>query len=122
MGGSNTAITFALYALLVYLGAHYNLAMVTTYILGIGLGFALNRLWTFNDNENPSEAPQDKQKSGRIQFGQYVIVYALIFVVSLAILNLLVQIFSIHPIPSQLVAVGVSTICSYFLQKKWVFS
>jgi len=117
-GGSNTVITFALYALMVNSGLNYNLSLVVSYVTGIALGFLFNRLWTFANTENLAK-PNGKSTS--TQFVRYLLVYGLIFMVNFLILNLLVQAFKLNPILSQLVAVGVSTVCSYLLQKSWVF-
>lgn len=124
VGGANTAITFALYALLVKQGLNYNLAMTSTYVMGIVLGFSLNRIWTFSHNDGTGHDSEidPNSKSARTQFSQYLLVYLLIYVVNFLILNLLVQAFGLHPIVSQLIAVGVSTVCSFFLQKSWVFN
>ena len=127
-GGTNTAVTFALYALLVTNGLNYNLAMTTTYLLGIVLGFLANRLWTFsndkiggNQRETNERYGEMLVKSASIQFMQYLFVYMLIFIVNFLTLNLLVQALKLNPILAQLFAVSVSTVCSYFLQKSWVF-
>lgn len=122
-GGSNTAITFALYALLVEQDVDYNLALTITYVLGIALGFLINRLWTFTSIDNGLEENtlNSNQQSVSSQFGRYILVYLFIFVVNLLTLNLLVQLFGLNPIVSQLFAIGLSTVCSYFLQKSWVF-
>ena len=123
MGGINTAVTFGLYAILVKLGVYYNLAMTVTYFLGIVLGFLMNRLWTFSDNGSADTEPASTSitKSANTQFVQYLMVYLLVFVVNFLILNLLVQVFELGPILSQLIAVAISTVCSYALQKFWVF-
>ena len=123
-GGSNTAITFALYALLVHKGVDYNLSLALTYAIGIVLGFLINRMWTFASHENISEQDlvRTSQKSTRKQFGRYVLSYLLIFLVNFLSLNLLVQAFKLNPIVAQLFAIAVSTVCSYFLQKSWVFN
>lgn len=122
-GGSNTAITFTLYALLVHNGINYNLALAVTYVLGIVLGFLINRVWTFASNgaDSSESILGSEQKPVHTQFGLYILVYALIFVVNFSILNLLVQAFQLDPIISQLFAIAVSTVCSYVLQKSWVF-
>jgi len=122
-GGSNTAITFALYALLVIYGVNYNLSLTITYVLGIVLGFLINRMWTFasEGNRKGETTSQSNPKSTSTQFFQYLLVYGLIFIVNFLILNMLVQVFTLNPIVSQLIGVAASTVCSYFLQRAWVF-
>lgn len=122
-GGSNTAITFALYALMVSRGVDYNLALAIVYVVGITLGFLANRLWTFaiDTNTSAGSAQESTTKSASTQFAKYLLVYVLIFIANLLALNLLVQGFKLNPILSQVFALGFSTVCSYFLQKSWVF-
>jgi len=118
-GGINSAVTFALYALLIHQGVNYNLALTVTYALGIVLGFFINRLWTFTHNDNLAQAKKTKPTS--IMFIQYLVVYLMLFSVNFLLLNLLVKVFNFNPIFGQFFAVVASTICSYFLQRSWVF-
>src|SRR3989337_3341179 len=46
-GGINTVVTYMVYVLLVYLGWHYTLALLTEYTGGIIAGYHMNRYWTF---------------------------------------------------------------------------
>lgn len=122
-GGSNTAITFALYSLMVGCGVNYNLSLSVTYILGIFLGFVINRLWTFKANLSVDEEGRlsSYSKPGSSQFVRYVLVYLIIFLVNFVLLNLMVQIFNLNAILSQAIAVAISVVFSYSLQKSWVF-
>lgn len=123
VGGSNTAITFAIYALMVATGVNYNLSLVLTYSLGIILGFVFNRMWTFAGSEIATDKPQTNAplRSGKQQFLHYLLVCLLIFIINFLVLNMLVRLFELNPILSQAIAVALSTVCSYLLQKKWVF-
>jgi len=115
-------VTFALYALLVKTGVNYNISLTVTYLLGIALGFSINRWWTFSSNSSSiAHSQKQAEKSTTSLFTQYLLVYAVIFSVNVLILNALVQIANFNPVLAQLIAVGFSTICSFILQKKWVF-
>jgi len=103
---------------MVYSGINYNISLAVTYGLGVVLGFLINRLWTFAGHQASSGL---YAKSGGSQFFQYLIVYLLIFIINFVVLNVLVQLFELDPIFSQLISVGLSTLCSYVLQKTWVF-
>lgn len=123
-GGANTAITFVLYVLLIRVGVNYNLALIITYLIGIVLGFLINRLWTFSVSQEKAGNSDARigSKSASIQFARYFLVYVLVFAVNFLVLNMLVRMFQFDPVVSQLVAVGLSTIFSYLLQKLWVFN
>ena len=117
VGAANTAITFVIYAALVSAGVHYNLALPIVYVIGIALGFVVNRSWTF---AKPSSANSREKQSGT-QLMQYILVYVLVFLLNLIVLNVLVQQFGVSPIVAQFFALCISTVCSYSLQKLWVF-
>jgi len=119
-GGSNTAITYVVYVALVSAELHYNTALAIVYPLGIALGFWINRKWTFADKESP-KTNAAKANTKATQLFKYVAVYGLIFLINLTCLNSLVLLLEVNPILAQLVALTVSTVCSYFLQKTWVF-
>lgn len=114
-GGGNTAITYVVYVILVSVGLHYNAALAIVYPLGIALGFWVNRKWTFADKHSP------KTNTTGTQLFKYIAVYGLIFLINLACLNSLVLLLELNPVWAQLFALTVSTVCSYFLQKRWVF-
>jgi len=108
-GGINTVVTYAFYAGLIWLGVHFNPALAGEYIVGIVLGFLLNRIWTFSDRRHLDHP-----------FRKYLATYALVFLVNLVLLNALVW-AGLHPLPGQAVALGLATLASYLLQKNWVF-
>jgi putative flippase GtrA len=52
VGASNTAISFAAYALLVSVSTPYVLAAAVAFALGAVNGYALNRRWTFSARDS----------------------------------------------------------------------
>jgi putative flippase GtrA len=109
-GTLNTAVCYALFAVLVQAGCHYNLALAADYALGIVLGFVLHRLSTFADRKHLHRA-----------FGKYLVALVAMFLVNLALLDLLVALDMLGPLAAQLVAMCAATLASYALQKDWVF-
>lgn len=109
VGGVNTVVTYGVYAGIILLGVHYNSALACEYVVGIILGYFLNRIWTFSDRVH-LEHP----------FKKYLATYAGVFLINLVFLNALVWL-SFHPLPGQVVALGLATLASYMLQRNWVF-
>jgi putative flippase GtrA len=111
MGTLNSAICYALFATLVHAYAwHHNAALVVDYGFGVALGFALHRQATFADRTNLQGA-----------LGKYAATLGAVFLIDLAILNLLVASGMLGPLLAQAVAVLLVTTFSYLLQKHWVF-
>jgi len=78
-GGINTAVTFSLYALFIMQGVDYNLSLTITYLIGIFLGFMINRLWTFKEERSLLAKTKRTNITASTQFIQYFLVYVLIF-------------------------------------------
>ena len=112
VGAFNTALIYSVYVALVYFGMHYNLALLLDYIIGIALGYHLNKNYTFTKDIEAKESPS---------LGKYVISYVVVFALNLLLLNLFVQLGWMGAIIAQLVAVIIATLCSFVLQDKWVF-
>ena len=111
VGTVNTAICYALFAVLVYAyGCHYNVALVADYAFGTMLGYVLHRLSTFAD-----------RKPLRRAFRKYTLALVATFVVNLILLDLLVERDWLNPLAAQASAMSVATLASYVLQKHWVF-
>jgi putative flippase GtrA len=111
VGTVNTAICYALFALLVHaFGWHYNLALVADYAFGTLLGYVLHRLSTFAD-----------RKPLRRAFRKYTLALVVAFIVNLLLLDALVAHAWLNPLVAQALAMSVATLASYVLQKHWVF-
>ena len=115
VGGFNTALTFVIYAAFISAGMSYQLSLALVYIIGIVIGFALNREWTFAYLKTENST----RKSA--QFLKYLILYIIVFTTNLLILTLLVEQLALNPIVAQLFALCVTTVLSFVLQKVWVF-
>ncbi len=111
VGALNTAVCYALFALLVYWAQwHYNLALVADYAFGIVLGYVLHRVSTFADRMH-----------GRQAFGKYTLTLIATFVLNVALLDLIVERRWLEPLAAQAIAMMLVTLASYLLQMRWVF-
>jgi len=85
VGGANTLLTYALYSLLIYAGAHYFVAISAAYVLGIINGFMWNKFYTF----------KSRNKAGG-EFIRYVLVYLFGLLISVFVLYLMIDCFEIN--------------------------
>lgn len=109
-GGINTVVTYVVYVLLVRLGWHYTLALLTEYTIGIIAGYHMNRHWTFAGHGRPVRSAL-----------RYCVTYGIVFCLNLALLGLIVELGALGPIAGQLGVLGTITAVSFLLQNFWVF-
>jgi putative flippase GtrA len=110
VGGVNTALTYALYAGLVWVGYHYLLALTIEYAIGILAGFIANRQWTFADRDRKGPA-----------LLRYMATYCGVYVLNAVLLTFFVECADLHTLLAQLFALGIATLFSYMAQRWWVF-
>jgi len=111
VGTLNTAVCYALYALLVeYCAWHYYLALAADYGFGTLLGYVLHRGSTFADRLHVRRA-----------FGKYTITLMATFLANFAMLDGLVRWDLLGPLTAQAVAMAAVTLGSYWAQHHWVF-
>ena len=110
VGSINTISMYLLYVVLVFVGVSYNIALIMDYIIGIILGYMMHRCWSFAVNTSVMKS-----------FPKYCVTYVGAYFINVTILNLIVRNNLLHPIPGQLVALGIVVLCSYLLQNFWVF-
>lgn len=110
VGAGVTAIGYLVYAFLVYLGVNYQVALLLDYIVGIVIGYILNKYWTFSYVSKNSRS-----------FFKYASSYVVIFLINSGLLTLFVKYSFLSPIYSQMIVLVFIIISSYWLQKKWVF-
>ena len=107
--GSNLVL-FLLYLALTAKGMGHLLAMTLVYALGVVIGFALNRSWTFAHKGQWSPA-----------MVRYVIAYILGYCFNLCMLFLLVNVMGFLHQPSQGGLILLTAVFLFLLQKYWVF-
>ena len=111
VGSLNTAICYALFALLVETFRwHYEVALAADYAFGIVLGYGLHRLATFGDRQHLRRA-----------FGKYTVTLIATFLANFALLAAIVGAGWLDPLAAQAVAMTAVTLASYLAQKHWVF-
>jgi putative flippase GtrA len=111
-GGINTAVGYGLYAfLLMVAGVHYRIALAAEYGVGIVVGFLLNRAFTW----------RFPQAHARRYLWKYALTYATTFTINFVILEVLVKMAGLHPLPGNALALGAVCVTSFLLQSHWVF-
>ena len=110
-GGINTIVFYLVYVLLIRLGWHYTLALLTEYTGGIAAGYYINRYWTFVSHGRPV--------CGSLK---YCVTYGVVFFLNLFFLGLIVELRMLGPILGQVVVIGIISVISFLLQNFWVFT
>ena len=109
VGASNTLLVYLLYVALIKLGLDYKLALFFDYLVGILLGYLLNRYWTFSGNKHS------------LSFIKYIVLYIVVFLLNFLILILSVDFLLLNPIYSQFFIIGIISLVSFAVQSTWVF-
>jgi putative flippase GtrA len=110
VGVGNTAISLLVYALLIHFGMHYLLASTLSYCAGIINGYIFSSSFVF------------KKKMDMKQGLKFVGVYLSSLLINLLLLYILVDIFSIHELPAQVLVTFFNVIYNYLLNKIWTFN
>ena len=110
VGSVNTIAMYILYVGIIFIGLSYNIALTIDYVIGIIVGYMMNRYWTFAVNTSVMKS-----------FPKYCVTYVGIYFINLAILNVIVRNNLLNPLLGQLVALGGIVFCSFLLQNFWVF-
>lgn len=119
VGSFGTLLDFSLLTLLKFAGFPTLLANTFSFTVGLLNNFTLNRLWTFEDIENPN---------WRKQFFQYATISLIGLTINNIILLFLENIFStfLHQsdwafLPAKGIATGVVVFWNYYANKTWTF-
>lgn len=111
VGILNTVITYIIYAVLVFSGAHYRVALISEYAFGTVFSFILNKIYTFNYNERAS----------MYLFGKMVLTYVVIFFANLGILDFCIKTLHMNEYLGQLLTLMLIVLLSFVFQKLFVF-
>lgn len=92
-------------------GATYWLAAVAAFCLALANNFYWNRRWTF------------KARDGHVGFqaSRFVLINCLVFLWSLVVLHVLINMFGVPPVAAQSVAVLAAAPPNYVAQRIWSF-
>jgi putative flippase GtrA len=108
-GGLNTAISLALFAIMVKLGANYLFASGFVYIFGIIEGYIFSSIWVF------------KHKIDLTKLFKYSGVYAISFIFNLLLMYIAVDILLLNKVLAQILVTAILTLLNYQLVKILVF-
>ena len=111
VGLFNTAVTYALYSLLVFVGVRDLVALCIEYPIGICISFTLNKKITFRF---------DHASTGT--FLKMVSVYVPALIVNFALLWLFTTKTGLNSYVAQILSLGIVTIASFLFQKYYVFT
>lgn len=103
-GGLNTGLTYLLYLGLLCL-MPYAWAYSITYVLGIGIGYALNSLWVF------------KKSPSFLRAAAYPLTYGINYILGLTVLWLLIELTHIPKEIAPIFVVAISVPVMYFTTK-----
>jgi putative flippase GtrA len=111
VGIINTAITYGLYSLLVFLGVMDLVALCIEYPIGIFISFYLNKNVTFRFKQ-----------ATLYTFMKMVTVYIPSLAINFALLWFFTTYAGLNSYLAQFISLAIVTIASFFLQKHYVFS
>jgi ribonuclease H / adenosylcobalamin/alpha-ribazole phosphatase len=112
VGGVSTIFNYAFfYLLLKYLEVNYLVSSGSGYILGVFIGFYLNKFFTF----------ESKSLKYGVELIKYFLVYGISLGISLFILKGLVF-FGLNILIANILIIGLTTIINYFGSKYFVFA
>ena len=111
VGASGYIVNLAIYAILLEAGLHYRSAATGAWVGGVLNNFWWNRHWTFGAREGHAG----------FQAARFFVVSFLAFLVSLAVLTLLVE-AGVPKLPAQALAVVAVTPLNFVGNKLWSFA
>lgn len=111
VGTSGYAVNLAVFALALGSGVDYRAAALTAFVVALANNFVWNRLWTFRTAIGPLES----------QAARFVLVSTGAFLVSLAILSVLVRDAGAPKLLAQAAALVAVTPVSFIANKLWSF-
>ncbi|HEX5852186.1 MAG TPA: GtrA family protein [Solirubrobacteraceae bacterium] len=111
VGVSNTALTFAVFTLLLKgFGVWYLAASAIGFAVGATNGFLLNRRWTFSEHVGDSLTPV-----------RWALVQGTGLGVNVALLYVLVDHVGLDELVGQAIATAVVTVSTFFVNRAWTF-
>jgi putative flippase GtrA len=110
VGGSNTLLSWCVYAVLERLGMHYLLASGLAFALGALNSYALNRRWTFRSRE--------RRLPEALRFG---VVQCVGLAVDVCLLYALVHGVGIHHLIAQALVFPAASTLTFLLSRHWAF-
>ena len=110
VGGTNTVLSWCLYAVLEHVGVHYLLASGVAFALGAANSYVLNRRWTFHSH---GRRVPEVWRFGVVQCAGLGIDVGLLYV--------LTQDAGIHHLIAQALVFPVASAATFILSRQWAF-
>ena len=111
VGGTNTVLSWCVYALLEDAGVHYLIASGLGFAAGAANSFLLNRRWTFR-----SRAPAAPEAV------RFLVVQVVGLALDVTLLYLLVGGIGIHHLLAQALVFPVASVLTFGLSRRWAFA
>lgn len=111
VGLSNTLIALGIYSLLVYLGFHYQIGNIASFLLSSFTGFILNKFWVFKSHE----------KKALAQIIKYYTVYCSSLLISMLLSYVWIDFCKIDVYITPLLNLTFTVPYNFILSKKWVY-
>ena len=108
-GGFNTLLTFLLYSAGILLGLHYALANALAWAVGVAVSFSLNSRFVF------------RKAYTHKRFLTFVVSNTFSLFLSMAILSVLIKVYSQDPILASVIAIPIVVAVNFFTVKRIVF-
>jgi len=114
VGTTNVVLDMVIYYILTrYFDLHYLIAATISFVIVVTWSFNFNRKWTFK--------LQNSFKKLKTQYVEFVLVNILVLILNVAVLYLLVDLFSIFDLISKVIASIVIGLINFFINKFWTF-
>ena len=112
VGLSGTIINLlVLFFLVEFIGVLYIIGAFVAYIISITNNFFWNKYWTFNS----------KSKQYKEQYLKYLIISVFSLGINLMILSILVEVFGLWYMFSQVIAITIAGLNNFFWNRYWTF-
>jgi putative flippase GtrA len=108
-GGFNTVLTFLLYSAGILAGLHYALANAVAWAIGVAVSFFLNSQFVF------------RKAYSHKRFLSFVASNIFSLILSMALLSVLIKVYSLDPILASIVTIPVVVAVNFFAVKRIVF-
>lgn len=112
VGIINMVLSYAIYAFLIYLSVHPQIANQIAFWLSVLNGYLLNKFWVFE--------AKTKQKSAS-QLLKYVITYAFNNVLGIFLLWLYIDILHLNAYIAPFISLPITIPMNYCINKFWIF-
>ncbi|WP_410770794.1 GtrA family protein [Fontibacillus sp. BL9] len=117
VGLLNTAVDFAVFAVLTGWGIGNGAAQIVSYSAGTVNSFFMNKGYTFNDRR-----VNGRKKVFEVrQFLRFVILNLIVLTISLALLSIMASYAGVHALIAKFGVTCVTLILNFYGSRKWVF-